>query len=124
MIPFDHYAPWQPPDHVDEFQKALILDAYPPGSEIVEVRSYRPGYLDYPYRIQVRLPAGQESACVVKASPLIGGIEREGAVLPVLARLGLPASTNPKSPETFFPFGLSYSTERRHAFQYAIRSTQ
>ena len=90
LTPFDHYTPWQPPDSVDEFQKALILDAYPPGSEIVEVRSYRPGYLDYPYRIQVRLPAGKESACVVKASPLIGGIEREGAVLPVLARLGLP----------------------------------
>ena len=90
LAPFDSYDPWQPPDHVDDFQRRMILGAYPPGSEIAEIRSYRPGYLDYPYRVQVRLPGGIESACVLKASSLIGGIEREGAVLPVLARLGLP----------------------------------
>ena len=89
LAPFDHYQPWQPPDHVDAFQRSLILGAYPPGSEIVEIRSYRPGYLDYPYRVQVRLPSGAVAVCVLKASSLIGGIEREGAVLPVLARLGL-----------------------------------
>jgi len=90
LAPFDQYQPWQPPDHVDVFQKALILGAYPPGSEIVEIRSYRPGYLDYPYRVQVRLPGGKTTACALKANSLVGGIEREGAVLPVLARLGLP----------------------------------
>jgi len=90
LAPFDEYQPWQPPEQVDAFQRALILGGYPPGSEIAEVGSYRPGYLDYPYRVQVRPPGGDESACVLKASPLIGGIEREGAVLPVLARLGLP----------------------------------
>jgi len=74
---------------VDEFQTLLILSAYPPGAEIVEIGSYRPGYQDYPYRVQVRLPDGQGSSCVLKADPLIGGVEREGALLPVLARLGL-----------------------------------
>ena len=89
--PSDQYDPWQPPERVDVFQRALILGAYPPGSEIVEVCSYRPGYIAYPYRVEVRQPGGETSACAIKASPLIGGIEREGSILPVLARLGLAA---------------------------------
>jgi aminoglycoside phosphotransferase len=90
LHPFDHYQPWRLPDHVDEFQRALILNAYPPESEIVDIRSYRPGYMAYPFCVQIRLPSGEMSVCVLKANPLIGGVEREGKVLPVLARLGLP----------------------------------
>ena len=74
---------------MDEFQTSLILSAYPPGTKIAEIGSYRPGYQDYPYRVQVRLPDGQGSSCVLKADPLIGGVEREGVLLPVLVRLGL-----------------------------------
>jgi len=46
--------------------------------------------MSYPYRIKIRLPDGQEEYCVLKADPLIGGIEREGRLLPVLRDLGLP----------------------------------
>ena len=98
-MPFDHYDPWQPPESVDAFQRSLILGAYPPGSEIVEVRSYRPGYVDYPMRVEVRLPDGEMSACAVKASPLIGGVEREARLLPVLARHGLAVPAVLAGPE-------------------------
>jgi aminoglycoside phosphotransferase len=88
--PFDHYHPWQPATNVDEFQVSLILGAYPPGAKIVEVSSYRPGYMNYPFRVKVQLSGGQEEFCVLKADPLVGGVEREGNLLPVLAHLGLP----------------------------------
>jgi len=88
-FPFDHYHPWQPATNIDAFQVALILEAYPSGTEIVEVGPYRPGYMQYPYRASVQLPDGREEICVLKADPLVGGIEREGKLLPVLARLGL-----------------------------------
>lgn len=88
--PFDHYRPWQPAPDVDDFQVSLILGAYPPGAKIVQASSYRPGYMDYPFRVGVQLPDGQETFCVLKADPLIGGVEREGRLLPVLAHLGLP----------------------------------
>ena len=88
--PFDHYRPWQPAPDVDDSQVSLILGAYPSGTKIVDVSPYRPGYMAYPFRVSLRLPDGQEEFCVLKADPLIGGIEREGRLLPVLTRLRLP----------------------------------
>jgi hypothetical protein len=88
--PFDHYDPWQPAPKVDEFQVSLVLAEYPPGTKMVEASPYRPGYMHYPFRIKVQLPDGGEAFCVLKADPLIGGVEREGKLLPVLACLGLP----------------------------------
>jgi len=78
---------------MDAFQESLVLSAYPMGSKITKADSYRPGYMHYPLRITVQTPGGQEDVCVLKAAPLIGGVEREGTVLPVLARLGLPVPT-------------------------------
>ncbi len=88
--PYDHYDPWQPPPGMDAFQESLVLSAYPAGSRIVDADSYRPGYVHYPLRVTVQIPSRERHACVLKAAPLIGGGEREGKVLPVLARLGLP----------------------------------
>ena len=76
--PFDHYSPWSPPREMDTFQEALVLSAFPPGSRIVEVNSYRPGYMHYPLRVSVQTAKGSTAVCVLKADPLIGGIEREG----------------------------------------------
>lgn len=88
--PFDHYSPWEPPSGMDSFQESLVLSAYPVGSRIAAANSFRPGYMDYPLRVRVQTPDGEEQVCVLKADPLIGGVEREGKLLPVLARLGLP----------------------------------
>ena len=87
--PFDHYAPWQPPTGIDAFQESLVLSAYPAGTRIVEADPYQPEYRNYPLRVMVQTPDGKENACVLKASPLVGGVEREGQVLPMLTRLGL-----------------------------------
>jgi hypothetical protein len=45
--------------------------------------------MQYPLRVSVQTPDGKEEVCVLKADSLIGGVEREGRLLPVLARLGL-----------------------------------
>jgi len=87
--PCDQYSPWQPPNSMDSFQEALVLSAYPAGSRIIGVQSYRPGYMQYPLRVSVQTPDAGEQACVLKVDPLVGGIEREGKLLPVLAHLGL-----------------------------------
>ena len=83
------YDPWLPPGGMDAFQEALVLSAYPAGSGIVAASSYRPGYIEYPLRVRVQTPGGAEAVCAIKASSRIGGAEREGRLLPVLARLGL-----------------------------------
>ena len=75
---------------LDDFERSLVLGLYPADSEIIDVRPYRPGYLDYPCRVSVRRPGGKASACVLKRGARDGGIEREARLLPVLARLGLP----------------------------------
>ena len=113
--PYDHYAPWQPPTGIDAFQESLVLSAYPSGSKVVEADSYRPEYMHYPLRVTVQTPDGHQNVCVLKAAPLIGGIEREGMVLPVLARLGLPVPavlagpvTHPDYPNALV-LGISWS---------------
>jgi len=87
--PFDHYSPWQPPSGMDSYQESLVLSAYPEGSRVIEANSYRPGTMQYPLRVSVQTLDGEKKVCVLKADPLIGGVEREGRLLPVLARLGL-----------------------------------
>jgi len=67
--PFDHYHPWQPATDVDEFQISFILGAYPAGTKIVDISSYRPGYMNYPYRVSVQFPDGREESCVLKVDP-------------------------------------------------------
>lgn len=91
--PFDHYNPWQTPGEMDSYQESLVLSAYPPGSRIIKANPYRPGYMLYPLRIRVDTPGGEEKTCVLKADPLIGGVEKEGILLPVLGGLGLPVPT-------------------------------
>jgi len=81
--------PWQPPDGFDAFQEALVLSACPVGSSVVAASPYRPGYIQYPLRVQVRMPDGSERVCAIKTSPEVGGAQREGLLLPVLGRLGL-----------------------------------
>jgi hypothetical protein len=105
--PFDHYNPWQPATHVDDFQVSLILSGYPPGTEILEANPYRPGYMHYPFRIRIQLPDGGEAFCVLKADPLIGGVELEGKLLPLLARLGLPVPSVLAGPSLHpdYPYG-------------------
>lgn len=92
--PYDLYDPAaMPPARVDSFLARLVLSAYPPGPEarILDYQSYRPGEVEFPLRVHTQRADNKEEVCVLKAGRFIGAAEREAAVLPVLARLGLPA---------------------------------
>jgi hypothetical protein len=78
------------PKGVDGFQERLVLSAFPAGSTIVEVTSYRPGYMHYPVRVRVQTPTSSVVGCVLKDDRFVGGVEREARLLGVLRGLGLP----------------------------------
>jgi aminoglycoside phosphotransferase (APT) family kinase protein len=71
---------------IDDFVRA----AYPRGTAVTAVESYRSGYLPFPARVTLALPDGREDSCVVKLGEDIGRIQHEGRVLAALAELGLP----------------------------------
>jgi|GEM_PF-3119117 len=89
--PYDLYDPAAMPVGMDAFLVGLVLSAYPqgPGAHILDCQSYRPGEVEFPLRVGVLLPDGRKEACVLKAGRFKGAAEREAALLPVLARLGL-----------------------------------
>jgi aminoglycoside phosphotransferase len=66
-----------------------LLSAYPPGTEVLGTRSYRPGYRAYPMRVSVRTPEGSTEQCVIKAGDGIEPLTREAGVLRCLAEIGL-----------------------------------
>jgi aminoglycoside phosphotransferase len=95
--PYDLYDPAALPSGMDAFLAGLVLSVYPPGPgvRILDSQSYRPGYMEFPVRVRVQVHTqggdGKEEVCVLKAGRVIGEAEREAALLPVLARVGLPA---------------------------------
>jgi hypothetical protein len=89
--PYDLYDPAALPTSMDAFLAGLVLSGYPPGARIFDSQSYRPSYVEFPLRVCVRMLDGRQEACVLKAGRFIGETEREAALLPALARHGLPA---------------------------------
>ena len=75
------------------FQEALILSVCPAGTRIVSARFHRPVRLPGPVWVRVALPNGNEQMLILRMDQRISGVEREAAMLPVLARLGLPVPT-------------------------------
>jgi aminoglycoside phosphotransferase len=71
-------------------EQEFLLSIYPPGTEVIASRSYRPGYMQLPARVTVRTPGRDTSHCVVKASETVASIEREACVLRALADAGFP----------------------------------
>jgi aminoglycoside phosphotransferase len=92
-VPTDIY-PWQPPENMDRplstFQEQFILSACPASSHILSARFHRTVRLPGPIWVSVALPGGNECMLILRMDQRIGGVEREAAILPVLARLGLP----------------------------------
>ena len=105
--PFDEaYDPSDPGERPDRFREQLILSAFPPGSEIIEVNTV-PRYFPRSSYITVRTPDGGERQVETKASYLQRGAETEAKILPVLGQLGLPVqeivagpTADPDRPET------------------------
>jgi hypothetical protein len=93
-IPFDQYHPWQgqidPERPLTAFQQAFVLSAFPRAARVVDAtptpRYFGPGS---PIRVRVRGRAG-ETLVLLRMDSFRGGVETEAALLPLLARLGLP----------------------------------
>jgi aminoglycoside phosphotransferase len=75
---------------IDAPVEEFLLSHYPPGSEVLATRSYRPGYRSYPIRVSVRTPDGSTKHCVIKTSDRIEALEKEANSLEALAEMGLP----------------------------------
>ena len=108
-IPFDQYHPWQgaidPERPLTPFQHRFVLSAFPRGARVVDAEPTRRYYgLGFPLRVRVVSPAG-ERLVLLRLDSFRGGIETEAALLPVIARLGLPVpellggpATDPERP--------------------------
>ena len=67
-----------------------ILSAYPQAAQIVDIQSYRPGYLPYPARITLQTTAGIQTTCVLKVDAHTDIANHEAQVLRALTDLQLP----------------------------------
>lgn len=75
------------------FQEQLILSVCPAGSRILSARFHRVVRLPGPIWVSIALPDGAERKLILRLDQRISGVEREAAILPALARLGLPVPT-------------------------------
>jgi len=89
---FDLYEKFQIPTNrqepLSQFEQALLLSLFPPGSQISKATPAR-AWGFYPIRVRIRSPVGKQIVYLRK-DPKRGGVELEAALLPVLAKLGLP----------------------------------
>lgn len=75
------------------FQEAFVLSACPMGTRIVEARLHRMVQLPCPIWVDVISPDGEAYQLILRMNYDPGGVEREAAVLPLLAQAGLPVPT-------------------------------
>jgi aminoglycoside phosphotransferase len=75
---------------MDDQLRRAILQIYPQAARILDIHSYRPGYLPYPARLSVQTTAGQTMVCVLKVSGDGERLAFEAQVLRALADLQLP----------------------------------
>lgn len=88
---YDRRAEAFDPDHpLLAFQEARVRSACPDGSRIVESEPVGDRWLPCPIRVRIELPTGDTRPLILRLDCHRGGVEREAAVLPALARLGLP----------------------------------
>ncbi|MHB8597644.1 MAG: aminoglycoside phosphotransferase family protein [Ktedonobacteraceae bacterium] len=95
-VPTD-ILPWNPPldmaHPLSAFQEALILSVCSNGTHIVAAHFHRTVRLPGPIWVHVALPDGDEQRLILRMDQRISGVEKEAAILPVLAQLGLPVPT-------------------------------
>ncbi|MEZ4859835.1 MAG: phosphotransferase [Caldilineaceae bacterium] len=79
---------------------STILQMLPQATTIVDLQSYRPGYLPYPARVTLQTKTGKTMVCVLKTSTDRDQIVYEAQVLQALADLDLPVPTVLAGPVT------------------------
>lgn len=73
----------------DQLQQA-IMQVYPQTARIIDMHSFRPGYLPYPARLTLQTTTGASVVCVLKVSAQADKLAYEALVLRALADLQLP----------------------------------
>jgi aminoglycoside phosphotransferase (APT) family kinase protein len=83
-----------------------ILQIYPQAARIIDMQSFRPGYLLFPARLTMQATTGETQVCVLKVSMDADKLAYEARVLRALADLQLPVpqvlagpATLPSTPE-------------------------
>ena len=94
----------------EDLPASLLLAAYPSGARIVEIRSYRPGYLPYPARVTVETAEGIQAPCVLLVDEDTEKISRQAQVLQALDGMGLPVPRVLSGPVTVQREGRSQAT--------------
>ena len=88
---------WKPPADMSKpltpFQEAFVLSACPEGTSILSARFHRTVQLPCPIWVDVRLPDGEAYTLILRMNYIPGGVEKEAAILPLLAKAGLPVPT-------------------------------
>lgn len=96
-LPPDVNTAWKPPADLSKpltpFQEAFVLSVCPKGTCIVEARFHRTVQLPCPIWVDVILPDGEVHRLILRMNYARGGVEREAAILPLLAQAGLPVPT-------------------------------
>ena len=75
------------------FQEELVLSVCPKGTHIVEARLHRTVQLPCPIWVEVTWPNGEASKLILRMNYILGGVEKEAAILPLLMQAGLPVPT-------------------------------
>lgn len=79
--------------HLSQALEQFVLSAFPSANGIVDIQSYRPGYLDFPARIALQNLDGTTSVGVLKLEDHPETLHKEVRVAAALAEFGLPVAT-------------------------------
>lgn len=96
-LPEDVNTVWKPPADMSKpltpFQEAFVLSVCPEGTRLLSARFHRTMQLPCPIWVDLRLPNGVAYTLILRMNYVLGGVEREAAILPLLAEAGLPVPT-------------------------------
>ena len=96
-VPSDVNTAWRLPADLSKpltsFQEEFVLSVCPKGTRIVEARLHRTVQLPCPIWVDLILPNGEAYKLILRMNYVLGGVEKEAALLPLLAQAGLPVPT-------------------------------
>lgn len=96
-LPPDVNTAWKLPVDLSKpltpFQEAFVLSTCPKDTHIFRARLHRTVQLPCPIWVDLTLPDGGAYQLILRMNYILGGVEKEAALLPVLAQAGLPVPT-------------------------------
>ena len=96
-VPSNVNTAWKLPADLSKpltsFQEAFLLSVCPKGTRIVSARLHRTVQLPCPIWVDLTLPNGELYQLILRMNYILGGVEKEAAILPLLAQAELPVPT-------------------------------